>query len=124
MAVNTDYIKLLFPELSGVVDEQEDRVKAYIDIAATRVNRCVFGSKADYAHALMTAHMLVSLGLSAVATEGGGGAGPVTSEKIGDLAVSYGDLTSNESFNGFGTTKYGIEFINLQRSVLKGPMLT
>ncbi len=54
----------------------------------------------------------------------GGMAGPVTSESAGALRRSYGLSATPSGEEGFGTTMYGMQYVNLLRmSLAHGPML-
>ena len=90
-----------------------ERLDRFIGYAAEEVNREFFGTKADRATALKAAHML---SMSAR----GSNAGAVTSERLGDMAVSYAQPVST-SGNELLTTSYGAEFIRLMKTCHPGP---
>lgn len=109
MAVSVDkaYLVIHFPEFSDVDDA---RITALNDTAKLYMNEDCFGDAAQYALALMIAHILK---LSEQA-----GSGPVTSEKVGDLARSYGKL----NISNWALTSYGAEFEILAKMKCRGKM--
>jgi hypothetical protein len=105
-------IKALFPEFAS---ESDLRIQLFLDQAAFSVNASVWGNKADFAIQYLTGHLLT------VANRGGSGAaGPVTSEKVGDLQRSYANNVSAVAHE-LGSTGYGMEFLRLRRSLYITP---
>lgn len=107
MSVTPADIKELFPEFAATADA---RIQLFIDQSTLSVNTAVWGNKADFAIQYLTAHLL-----TVVNRGGGGAAGPITSEKVGDLQRSYasGGAVAHE----LGSTGYGMEFLRLRRSL-------
>lgn len=112
MSVLPADIKDLFPEFASVSDA---RIQLFIDQASLSVNASVWGNKADFGIQYLTAHLIT------VANRGGSGAaGPITSEKVGDLQRSYANNVS-ASAHELGSTGYGMEFLRLRRSLFITP---
>ena len=86
----------------------------FLSLAALRVNRCLFGDKADLATALMAAHF-IALSDSSSTVRQYGESGPVTSKKEGDLSISYGGGGTNNK-DDLGLTVFGQQFQGLQTS--------
>lgn len=109
MAVSVDktYLVTHFPEFSDV---DEARITALNDTAKLYMNEDCFGDAAQYALALMIAHIL-KLGEQA-------GSGPVTSEKVGDLSRGY----AKPSISNWALTSYGQEFEMLAKMKCRGKM--
>ena len=110
MAVNISDIKKNFPEFAN---ETNPQIQFFLDMAERRVNRSIFGDKADDAVCLMTLHLL-TLGSR------GGNAGAVTQEKVGDLSRGYSGGKSSDG-NSISSTAYGQMFDDLMRSCRTGP---
>ena len=97
-----------FPEFEATAN---DVVTRFIGKAEIRVNQIEWGNKADDGIGFLTAHLLKRL------QQGDGAAsGPVASEKVGDIAVSYG---VSDDFKGreLASTVYGRQYLDLQGEV-------
>lgn len=101
MAVTYASFKIRFPELKNV---QEDVFNGAYSGAVHLVNSEVYNENYDEALSLLTAHYVI-LG------ERRGNPGATTSEKVGDLAVSY----ANSQSSGINSTSYGQSFLNIRR---------
>lgn len=106
MSVSAATVKNIAPEFE---DQDDSRVDTFIGYAEMYVNTTTWGTKADYATALFTAHLMT---ISA-----SGGSTGVTSERVGDLATSYAVNSSND----LGTTSYGKLFLTLRKSLVISP---
>ena len=109
MSINASTIRNLAPELTSQTD---DRINYFITEAARYVNASIWGAKTDFAHALYTAHLMTMAG--------SGGAGNVSSERVGDLSRTYSVDTSSGSMSG---TSYGQQFLSARKSLLISPMV-
>lgn len=96
---------VIAPEFASLAEA--DR-QAVIDLAALSVGS-IFGDKQDLATAYLAAHMLT------MSQRTGGAAGPLKSEKEGDLSRSYGGRESNDPYDATG---YGQEFKRIQKQVV------
>lgn len=105
MAVNASDFKKMFPEFAEVPNA---RLQMFFDFAAENVNRNIFAEKSDRAEALLAAHFLTL-------ADRGGAAGPITSEKVGDLSRSYGTIKSEQE--ELAATAYGSMFITMLKSL-------
>jgi hypothetical protein len=102
----------LFPEFQKV---QKATLDAYINIAIGRVPAPVWGTNAQYATALLTAHMLTAQGRGGQ----GSGGGAITQEQVGDLSRTF--ATVGEPGSGdqnMLTTRYGSEFVGLRKETI------
>lgn len=117
MAVTAATIRALFPEFAA---ETDARVDLFIGFAGNSINADVWGTLTDQATSYLTAHML------ARANAGGAGGGPVTTEKVGELSRSYGQLGGQyaEALGELALTSYGVEYARLRRQIPVTPMLT
>ena len=113
MAVNRDYVLKIAPEFEETSNE---RMAFIIDIAKQSVNTNVWGAKADYAVALLTAHILTE---SKRAQQGVTGA--VKSEQISDTKTSYDNAPQSNS--EYSSTNYGREFLRVRKSIFITPMV-
>lgn len=110
MAVTKEYIAGIAPQFAAAPDAQ---ATALITVASSQVAPAVWGDLADYAIALLVLHTW-TLGRN-------NGAGPVTSEQIGDLRVSYANPNSGDKME---LTSWGSEYRRISRLVVAGPMVT
>ncbi len=80
-------------------------------------------AKAIKAICLMTAHLLKTLGFGA--GNSSNVSGPITSERVGDLARSYGQISMTGSAGDqlLTQTKYGQTFLMLRKTLLFTPMV-
>lgn len=117
MSVSASSIKALFPEFGA---ETDGRIELFITFAENSISAAVWGTLTDQAVSYLAAHML------ARANAGGAAGGPVVSEKVGDLARSYGQVGGKTSdyLGELGLTSYGIEYARLRRQIPVTPMLT
>ena len=93
-----------FPEF-----EETDNtvVTRFIGKAEIRVNRTEWGVKADDGVGYLTAHLLKRF------EQGDGAAsGPVASERVGDIAVSYG-VSDDFKNRELASTVYGRQYLDL-----------
>lgn len=88
-------------------------IQTAIDDAKLFINFKVWGKKANTGWKYFTAHLLKS---SPTSSGGGGAAGAVTSEKVGDLSVTYGDV--GEAGGNNSSTAYGRIFDQLMKTLL------
>jgi hypothetical protein len=107
MAVVAADVKALGSELASLSDSF---VNIYLDIAGCLIDADAWGDCADQALKLMTAHLLT------LATRGGGSGGPVSSERVGDLAIQYGAITGNSDIQELEGTSYGVMLAQLRRA--------
>ena len=111
MAVTANDVKLLAPEFEG---QQNKRINLFISWAEACVNREKFDDKADQAVTLLAAHKL------SLASRGGAG-GSITSEKVGDIQVNYGQSQSDRK--ELASTAYGSMFVELLRALPCTPLV-
>lgn len=109
MAADSAMVIDIAPELA---DEDSSRIYRFIEFAALSVNETIWGSKYDLGVAVMAAHLLTMAGR-------GGTGGPVTSEKVGDLSRSYGQMGDKDSLMA---TSYGQWFVQLRKTLPITPL--
>lgn len=82
----------------------------FIEIATGQINRCFYGTQADYATALLTAHIMTMTkrGLN-------GSAGAVSSLKEGDLSISYGAVGNPNKVDTLLATPFGAMLYQLRK---------
>lgn len=117
MAITVKYLTDLFPEFKA---ESPARLQIFIDLACDSVNENIWGAKASYGSALLTAHMLSTIGTG----DGSGGKGQTTSEKVGDLSCTYKDKMGEDDPDALSRTQYGAEYLRCRRSLLITPLVT
>lgn len=120
MSITSSTVIIVAPELSG---EDPARIDYFIEQAAPYINRKFWLEKSDYAHALFTAHLMMTAGLTSGGGGGGGGGGLVTSEKVGDLQINYA-APASISTSSYSTTKYGSLFEQLLKTINVSPIVS
>ena len=110
MALTAAEFVARFPEF-GTVDAAV--ISRWIDEAGRSHNSAQWGGKSDDGLAYLTAHLIVTFGPDAC---GEGAAGPVSSEREGQIAVGYavGQIFKNSEM---GSTKYGRRYIQLRKTI-------
>jgi hypothetical protein len=112
--VTVSQVKAMGPELASVSDAF---VQIYLDIVTSCfLGKEFWGDCYDTAVKLMTAHFVTVAGRG-----GASSSGPVTSERVGDLARSYGSFQFDGDIDELSTTPYGVMFITLRRTKLRTP---
>ena len=117
-----EIIVLKSPSLAG-----DSRINDFVDLARLTVGRLPFGTRYEYALALVALHMITldSQGGGSSSSSGSGVIGGIKSEKEGDLQRSYGTIAgtavNNPSDAYFSSTSFGMEYLNLKRSILIKP---
>lgn len=110
------------PEFSDLPSSQIDLI---IEYARNWVCEDKWGSKSKLGIVLMSAHLLKEAGFGP--GDSSSASGPVTSERVGDLQRSYGQVSLQNSSVGdqlLATTKYGRLFLTLRRTLVITPMVT
>jgi hypothetical protein len=105
-------VRDLAPEFVGLTDPQ---IQAWIDRAYPQINPDAFGDSTVYAGALLTAHLLTIFPPAGV-TVAPGAPGPISSETVGQISVSYAvpPVKTRAALTGtLGQSRYGIEFSRL-----------
>jgi hypothetical protein len=111
-------VKALASEFSGLSDPE---IQRFINDAALEINTAVFGAKAVRAGTLLTAHLLTTL--TPGASGGPAVAGPIQSERVGDVQTTYAVPTIGSPLGqaaGLATSKYGVEYARLVRQCASG----
>lgn len=112
MAIDRASLLKIAPEFE---EADKNQVNVFLDIAKTVINEAVFGNKYEYAVLLMAAHFLT---LTPVAGDGG----PISQQKVGNISVTYADVTikNNEELS---QTPYGVMYLTLRRTILVTPLI-
>lgn len=121
MAADIETFLCLFDEFEGVPSK---KIGAFFDLAKNRVDETVWGDCTDEAIYYLTGHLISSTG--GAGGSGGGVAGPITSESVGSVSRSYGQVNVNQGGNDelYATTRYGQMFLNLRRSCVVTALAT
>ena len=115
MATTVAQVQAVATEFASLSD---DDVQEYIDIAEEYVSLSYWGdSKFNYIHALMTAHIMSMANASGT---GGSSSGSVSSERLGDISVSY--AVAATAADDLTSTRYGTLIKFLGKSILKSPI--
>ncbi len=114
MAITTtaDDVTCIALQLVG----QETRIEKFIEIAKLSVSESVWGAKANYDTALLTAHMLT------VFDRGSGVGNDIKRKKLGDEEIEY-QVSRAEDPHELATTSYGKEFLRCRRQLVLSPVL-
>lgn len=101
---------IIAPEFASLPPET---IEGWLEIAGNWVDQGKWGSKYSTGLAYMAAHLIAT-------SEKGGAAGAVTSERVGNVAVSYAAPNSDDAL---ASTGYGATFLSLRRSLVRSPMV-
>lgn len=93
------------------------RVQYYLDLAIGQVGKNAFGDCYEQAVYLLTAHNLTMMDPSRAQN------GEKSSEKAGDLAVSYNTTAGKGLDMYLNQSQYGKQFIQLRDSKVVAPMV-
>ena len=111
------YIQAVAPALM-----QDPSLDVLIDMAKARTARAFYGVKYNHAVALMAAHIAFLLGSGTLGAGSGnadgGSTGSITSEREGDLSVSYGAVSASAGNLGdaeLSQTRWGLMLISLRK---------
>lgn len=116
--LNSQYFLTLFDEFSKVKPE---KIQAYLDLAAMRLPASVWGTAANYAACLLTAHMLTASGRGGQ----GAGGGAVNNQAVGDLSRGFASCFEPGTGDSvLRTTRYGLDFIALRKETIVSIMPT
>jgi len=111
-----EYFRLLAP---GYASTSDATATQWLTIAAMFVpTGCLTTEGYNMAQALYAAHLLTLSNASA----SGVVAGPVSSEKEGDLSRSYGTTKGDDSV--LGSTPYGLQYIDMTKGCYGGAIMT
>jgi hypothetical protein len=108
VAITVADIRTQLPEFSSLTDAQ---IQLALDKANRRINTTAWGVKADDGLVCLTGHLLARS-----ATEGQGAAGPISSESVGQVSVSYA-ISDSFKESDLGSTSYGRCFLELRKEV-------
>ena len=112
--IDRSYFVTLFDEFKSVPGKKID---IYLTNASRRIDQDAWGDCYEEATAYLAAHLLVSGGGAGGA--GGAVAGPITSQSVGDLSRSYGQVNVGSAGDEtYATTKYGQMYLELRRECI------
>lgn len=110
MAITVADIKTRFPEFAGLDDGV---IAQYLAEAERNHNAGQWGGKSDDGLAYQTAHLLACF---AAGEDSEPGSGPISSEREGEVAVSYA-VSDRVKDSAFGSTKYGRWYLELRKTI-------
>ena len=106
----TKNIESIAPELKDFINDScnKDLVELILEDVAAQIRQAVYGTKQERAQRYLAAHLLTLINQGA---SGGnsGTAGPLISEKVGDVENKYSDsvLSNLSDVSRYDETKYG-----------------
>ena len=107
-----DLLKTVASEFASESDEKLDQ---FLELAAQRMSATEWGGLYTQGAVYLAAHLLT---LQARAAAGSDGSGPVVSKKAGKVETRYGATVGVLSRDAtYATTSYGVEYLNLRRSL-------
>ncbi len=95
-----------------------DVIEQYLGFAEPFANETAWGDSFDYVHALWTAHLLKMAGAE---SDGSSSLGAVSSEKLGQLSVSYN--VNSVDLDSLSSTRYGALISQLGKLQINSPIL-
>lgn len=114
MAERLAIVSDLPPEFDAV---DSRHLQYWLDQAAALISIEAWGDLASNGHAMLAAHYLK---LASFGSDSSTGKGPVTSERVGDVAVSYASGPAATAEGDYGTTVYGRRYLELRGGVFVG----
>lgn len=118
--ITSQYFLTLFDEFQTVPNA---KLEIFIGLATLRVAPSVWGAAAQYATALLTAHMIAAGG--GAGGSGGAAGGALSSESVGDLSRSFSTVGSaGTGDQEYMTTRYGIAYVELRRETFATALAT
>lgn len=109
MATSRELLVAVAPEFAS---ESTGRLDTFLELAAQRLDATWWGDLYQQGAVYLAAHLLT---LSARASAGVTGAGPIVSQRAHDLSVGFGAVVGVLSEDAkMATTSYGIEYLNLR----------
>jgi hypothetical protein len=109
------YFRLFAPAFASVDDVT---VGQWLTVAESMVNvGCLDTERQNMAIAYYAAHLL-----SVTESASSGAAGPVKSEREGDLSRSFGAISGDDTW--LGQTPYGLAYLNLSSACAGASILT
>lgn len=126
--VSPAQFKVRYPEFNSVADPI---VQQALDDADEEINVDVWGTRAVKGESALAAHKLVTSGaLNDPNATGIQGSGPVQNMKVGDVSLSFDVNAIARAVDtqgldmGLATTKYGLEYTRLLKSLACGGAVT
>lgn len=112
MTVTVSTLKARFPEFESV---DSATVEVYLAEASRSHNVTQWGAKSDDGLSYLTAHLMA---MFLPGYEYGNAAGPVSSEREGQVQVSYAISDQLKNASGdYGATKYGRRYLSLLNTI-------
>lgn len=116
-------IRTRFPDV--FTDTDDDVMDMCIAEAVLLINVTKWGDFYDTGLLYLSAHLIVSTNPDQVNAGDAGAGGPVSSRRVGDVAVSYGSSASASSksvADDFSSTAYGRRYLQYRRLIQGGPL--
>lgn len=110
MATTPQFVRTIAPEFSS---ETDDRINVFIEIADRSIAENIWSDHADYGRGYLAAHLMTI-------SSRGGLAGPVKSEKVGDLSQSF---AVSDAATSLDSSSYGKEYLRLRSEIAKTPVV-
>lgn len=121
--IDRDDIKTRFPDV--FTDTDDDVMDLCIVEAGLFIDEDKWGDLYDIGMMYLSAHLIVSTNPDQVNAGDAGAAGPVSSRRVGDVAVSYGSKASASAYSSeeYDSTVYGRHYLRLRRLIQGGPVI-
>lgn len=124
--IDRDDIKTRFPNV--FTDADDDVMDACIAEAVLLIQESKWGDFYDIGLLYLSAHLIVATTPDQADAGDAGAGGPVTSRRVGDVAVTYGSTasassSSSASADDFNSTVYGRRYLQYRRMLQGGPFV-
>lgn len=91
-------------------------IDSYSSMADLQLNEDTLGDRYKQAGMFLTAHLLATIPPSGVTGANTNAAGPVTSQSVGEVSVSYASLSDATGVKGsLGLSRFGVMYARLIR---------
>jgi hypothetical protein len=119
MTMTPTTLKAKLPEFASVAD---DTVQQWLDVASQRLNADRWGTKYDNGHMLLTAHIMVRMGVLSNNQASKQPTGAMSSYSIGPVSKSFAVSTTTDD-DDLHLTAYGLQYKALRKTLRRGPLV-
>ena len=89
-------------------------IDSYSAMADLQLNEDTLGDRYKQAGMFLTAHLLATIPPSGTVGQSNNAAGPVTSQSVGEVSVSYASLSDSTGIKGsLGLSRFGIMYARI-----------
>jgi hypothetical protein len=106
-------VEAVFP---GAVTMDPDTVALFMEAAGSTIDLGVWGSKASFGHAFLSAHFLAVAGNTVT---GGGESGPLVTRTFDKMTEQYAVAATIVGTSGYSSTRFGRMYESMLASLVR-----